>query len=193
MKADALFYASLPHKITRAMEKGRYLSQYEDLSALTGWGATAAEADRDLESKKLALCQQMEAQGLKIPAPRNHDEAIYQRVWDAAFTSLLAALDAEGVIITGDATASVLTLAKSISEKIETAGNSPVEVTVEMSNALRCAVQVLDGETGGYSKDDIYKAKCQLMTLLGEENAAITTAASKSSNPKKSAKKKATA
>lgn len=125
MKADALFYASLPHKIIRAMDQGRYMSQCEEFNALVGWGATAAEADADLAQLKLKVCQHMQAQGLRIPAPRHHDEAIYQRVWDAACTSLLAALDAEGVIITGDATGNVLTLAKSIAEKIETASNRP--------------------------------------------------------------------
>lgn len=39
-------------------------------------------------------------------------------------------------------------------------------------NALRVAIEVLDGEGGGYSQDEKYAAKVELMKALAEEETA---------------------
>ncbi len=42
-------------------------------------------------------------------------------------------------------------------------------MNIERVSALRCAIEVLDGEGGGYSKEDKYKSKVELMKALAEE------------------------
>lgn len=42
-------------------------------------------------------------------------------------------------------------------------------MNMERIAALRLAVEILDGEGGGYSKEEKYKAKLELMNALVEE------------------------
>jgi hypothetical protein len=42
-------------------------------------------------------------------------------------------------------------------------------MNLERIAALRCAVELLDGEGGGYSPEDKYKAKLELMKAILEE------------------------